>query len=96
LLKDTRAPWSKVLFPPHKAGLRLEHNPHLTYYETVKQYLECGRFDSCPPDWKDDEARQRAIDTNEIWLMVWHPDTPVGSYCVAAPTFEEIIVLART
>lgn len=79
-------------FPKHKCGLYLEHNANRDVYETVQQYLEENE-----DRWqfKDEDSRQRSIDQNEIWTLQWYPDTPVGSYSVAAPTLEEVLALAN-
>lgn len=79
-------------FPEHKCGLYLEHNANRDVYETVQQYLEENE-----DRWqfKDEDSRQRSIDQNEIWTLQWYPDTPVGSYSVAAPTLEEVLALAN-
>ena len=78
--------------PKHKAGLSLEHNTHKTYYETVEQWLENNTW--C--DWESDEAKQKAIDTNEVWTLQWYPNSPIGFNAVAAPTFEDVIRLANS
>ena len=77
--------------PDHKCGLYLEHNSHKDVYESAKDWMD-GRFDLY--EWKDDESKQRAIDTDSIWTLQWYPDTPVGFYAVAAPTLEELIAFA--
>lgn len=76
--------------PPDKCGLTLEHNSARSYYQTVGQSLE----EQDEWDWPSIEARQRAIDTNEIWTLVWFPETAVGSYSIAAPTLEELLSFA--
>ena len=82
----------KLAFPAHKAALFLTHNEHLSYYETVEQWLASSpdRF----LEWENAEARQRAIDSNECWTLQWYPETPVGFHIVAAPTLEECLGLA--
>ena len=76
--------------PAHKCGLYLTHNEHRDYYETIEQWL--GSRDI---DWESDEAKQRAIGTDECWSLHWYPDTPIGSYTVAAPTLDECLEFAR-
>ena len=79
------------LFPKHKCGLHLQHNDHRNVYEPVGQWIVDN--DWCT--WENEEAKQRAIETDEIWTVQWYPDTPVGFYALAAPTFEELLKLAN-
>jgi hypothetical protein len=79
--------------PPHAAGLTLEHDPHLTVYLTVAQWL--AEFREGEPDFSDADARQRAIDTNSVWVLQWYPRTPVGFNWIAAPTLAEVLAFAR-
>lgn len=85
-------------FPDHKCGLTLEHNPHTAYYETVAQWLSRpereGEDDFYA--WQSNEARQRAIDTNEVWTLQWYPDTPIGFIAIAAPTLDELLAFASS
>lgn len=77
--------------PAHKGALYLTHNEHKNVYEKLEKWLEEEeeRF-----DWKDGASRQRAIDTDECWVLQWYPNTPIGFNCVAAPTLEELLALA--
>jgi hypothetical protein len=81
-------------FPAHKCGLYLEHNVHRDYYESAQKWWENQVERECPHDWKDDESRNRAIASDEIWTLQWYPDTPIGSYSIAAPTLEELLAYA--
>lgn len=79
-------------WPAHQASMHLEHNPQTGNYESVEQYLlgcdNMYRFAS-------PEARQRCIDTGELWTLQWYPQTPVGFIAVAAPTFAELMAFAN-
>lgn len=77
------------LLPRHKCGLHLEHNAHKNTYESAEQWIADN--DWC--DWENEDAKQRAIDTDEIWTLQWYPDTPVGFYALAAPTLAELFKL---
>ena len=79
----------KPPFPPHKGELSLSHNPHLSVYETVKQHLE-GREDYFD-EWATPTSREKAIKTNELWVIHWYPNTPVGFNTLAGATLEEIL-----
>ncbi len=84
------------LLPPHKASLSITHNQHLAYYETAEQYMTGRESSGEAWAWPDEQARQRCIDTNEIWEMQWYPDTPIGSHSIAAPTLKELLDYAAT
>ena len=76
------------LLPPHKAELILTHNPHLTNYETVAEYL--GRLGES--DFVNGAAGEAAaIERNELWVLQWYPDTPVGFWIVHAATFADLV-----
>jgi len=77
--------------PKHKCGLYLTHNKHKDFYKTAEEEI----IDQQAVDWESEEAKQKAIDTNEIWELQWYPDTPIGSYCIAAPTLEELLKFAE-
>lgn len=77
--------------PNHKYGLFLTHNEHLNYYDTAEQWLN-DNSDRAP--FATPEERQKAIDTNSIWVLQWYPHTPVGFRIIAGATLEE--VLARS
>jgi len=78
-------------FPKHDISLDISHNECRLNYQTVEQYLE-NPFGE--PVFETPEERQEAIDTNEIWVIQWYPDTPIGFYWVAATTFEGALALA--
>lgn len=78
--------------PEHKCGLYLTHNEHRNYYEKLDQFIvDHGLVD----DFESPEALQRALDTDECWVLQWYPNTPVGFCRVAAPTLEEVLHLAK-
>ncbi len=77
-------------FPFHKCGLYLTHNEHKDYYQKVEDWIKEVDY-----DWKDEESKMRAIYNDEVWTLHWYPDTPIGSYAVAAPTLEELLEQAN-
>jgi len=80
------------VFPAHRAELHLDHNDHKNAYESAEHWIvENGETYA----WQDDEAKQRAIDTDEIWTLQWYPNTPIGFFAVAAPTLDEVLALAK-
>ncbi|MBP2661952.1 MAG: hypothetical protein H6Q69_4984 [Firmicutes bacterium] len=81
--------------PKHKCGLYLTHNNHKDYYLTATQAIEDEEKDECPVCWENEESKQEARDTNEIWTLQWYPETPIGSYHIAAPTLEKLLKFAE-
>jgi len=84
-----------ALFPPHKCSLEITHNKHRDYHETAEERIRQQEGYECPPAWRSEEEKARAIATNELWEMDWYPDTPIGSYSICAPTLEELLDHAR-
>lgn len=82
--------------PSHKCGLYLEHNVHKDYYDSPEKAIEDMDSLECPPDWESTEHKARAVTTDQIWTLQWYPDTPIGSYSIAAPTLEELLEFAAT
>ncbi|MDQ3525807.1 MAG: hypothetical protein M3451_12235, partial [Chloroflexota bacterium] len=86
--------YSSTGFPPC-ISLSIEFNQHASCYQTVEQWLkeEEERSPDGRPgfDWVSPEERQRAIDTDQVWMCHWYPRTPVGSCSLAASTFEALM-----
>jgi hypothetical protein len=80
------------MLPKHQAGFYLQHNMHKDYYQPPADWVK-EQGDNVI--WASDEAKQRAIARDSIWSLQWYPNTPIGSYHVAAPTFQEVLELAR-
>jgi hypothetical protein len=70
--------------PRHECSLSLAHNQNRDYYETVQQYADGFADRGCPLEWVSDEQKAKAVATNEIWVIQWYPDTPVGFIRLAA------------
>lgn len=85
-----------IAFPSHKCSLTLVHNEHLDNYETAAEWLKEDESRGAPAKWKDDDAKRRAVETNEVWELQWYPRTPIGSYRIAAPTLNELLEFAAT
>lgn len=73
-------------FPKHKAGLALEHNVYKGYHDPVER----GVADE-DEHWINDEEREKALATGEIWTLQWYPDTPVGFHRLAAASLESLL-----
>lgn len=73
-------------FPPHKAGLTLSHNEYKNYYYSIENGVaeEDG-------SWVSDVEREKALETGEIWVLRWYPETPVGFHHIAASTLEALM-----
>lgn len=80
-------------FPPHKCGLFLSHNEHRDYYMKLAEWLKESPQQQI--SWESKEAEKRAIESDEIWVLQWYPETPVGFHCIAAPTIDELLQWAN-
>lgn len=79
--------------PPHACELTITHNPHRTDYATVEKYLALceERGNGYDDSELTPEDRAKAIEADELWVVQWYPDTPVGSCVVAAATLERAL-----
>lgn len=80
-----------ALLPAHKCGLYLEHNAHRDVYQSAADLIAEQQYDG----WKNQEAIQRAIATDEIWELQWYPETPVVFTRIFAPTLVELLAFAK-
>lgn len=81
-----------INWPPHKAGMALEHNTHKDYYETLKTAVHNDCLGLYPDDAfisPDDKAL--CIANDDIWTLTWCEETPVGYYRKHASTFEKLM-----
>lgn len=74
--------------PKYAISLSLEHNRHKCYYQTAAQFAAESDASECPVDWASPEEREKAIREDSVWELMWYPDTPIGSYHVAASSLE--------
>ena len=81
-------------FPPHKASLHLTHNDHKSYYQTVAQSILQGDHGYDEDCWVSEEQKQKAINTNECWVLQWYPDTPVGFNILSAADLDVLLSAA--
>ena len=72
--------------PKHAAALYLTHNDHKGVYESIEDHY--GYLEDC--DWVSPEEKLKAIELDSVWELQWYPDTPIGSYYVAASSLEAI------
>lgn len=76
-------------FPRH-IELTLEHNPNAAYHMGVEQWLK-EQPEHHDTGWASPEERKAAIATNELWVLQWYPDTPVGFFLVSAATLDALL-----
>lgn len=80
-----------MTFPPHKAGLTLEHNGYKDYYDTIEYGVANeDEFGSWIPG-----EREKALETGEVWTLHWYPETPVGFHRLAAASLEKLLEAAN-
>lgn len=82
-----------IKFPKHKASMEINHNLHKTYYEPIEYYL-INKYETHFINWQSEEDKTEAIKNDELWEMVWYPNTPVGSISILASSFEKLIEYA--
>ena len=67
-------------------GFNDDHGPN--YEVASEEWYSASNPVSGHISWVSEEERQKAIRENSVWTIQWHPETPVGFYCVGASTFE--------
>lgn len=81
-------------FPKHECSLTLEHNGYKDYYETIEQAHESESYNNLT-SWKNDEDKKLSLETGEIWVLQWYPDTPIGFHRLAGATLEGLLTFAN-
>lgn len=82
-----------INLPKHEASLSLTHNDHKGYYKTVQQAIDDG--DHGYLDWISEKQKQKAIATNDCWIIQWYPSTPIGFCILAAADLEALLEAAN-
>lgn len=85
---------SQLEFPAHKGSLILTHNEHKNYYKTVQMMIDDRSHGYHPDEWVSDEQMQKAIATDECWVLQWYPHTPVGFIIMAAADLDVLLKAA--
>lgn len=80
---------------PSCISLSIEFNRHAVYYETAAQWLQNLVDIGQEPNWISDEDKQKAIETESVWVCHWYPTTPIGSYTVAASSFDVLMAFVN-
>ena len=81
-----------ALLPDEEGGLYLEHNPHHGVYEPLAEYAASRWEDPADDPWVSPEDKERAIATDNVWMLQWYPTTPIGFNVVVA---SDLVVLLR-
>lgn len=68
------------------------HNEHRCSYMTVEEYFHYNEYDEEDLSVED---RAECVRNDEVWELVWYPDTPVGQFRVVGPTLERVLQLAN-
>ena len=83
-------------FPKHAAALHLTHNEHKSCYQTVAERIEDGSFGYADERaWVSEEQKQKAMATDEAWMLQWYPDTPVGFCLLMAADLDALLAAAN-
>lgn len=64
------------------------NDAHACNYLTAKEFYELNP--NSEPDWVIGE-RQKALDSNSVWIARIYPNTPIGSYEVGASSLIKLI-----
>jgi len=72
-------------------SLTIHFNEHANLYETVEAWIIDAEESECYFSWVSLDERQRAIETDSVWICQWYPQTPVGFCALAASTFEALM-----
>ena len=73
--------------PEQKSGSSFKHNEHQFAYKDLRQWIA----DNDLYVWENNEAKQRAINSNEMWTLFRYPTNLVAETAKAAPTFDELL-----
>jgi hypothetical protein len=76
---------------PSCISLAIEYNPQAVYYQTVEEWWREQLSLECPPQWVSEAEKEKAIAENSVWVCYWYPTTPIGSYEVAASSFDALM-----
>lgn len=72
--------------------MMLEHNRHRGYNQTAAAAIaEDEHY-----DWENEDAKQIAAATDEIWSLQWWPRGTSGFHSIAAPTLHDLLRIANS
>lgn len=84
---------------PKHISLTIEHNPHRADYMAVETWMDYVTQSAMAGGFSVDETirpedRSEILRTQEIWVVSWYPQTPVGSREAISATLERALELA--
>ena len=79
----------QIKIPLPIVELSIEHNPHKTRGISIKEFFEC--FDYDPENWISQESYIKAKDMDEIWQMIWYPDTTDAHWVYFADNLTDLM-----
>jgi len=82
-----------IRWPKHFT-LHLTHNPHKASYRTVQEEIDDEEHGYTMDRWVSAEQREKAISTNECWILQWYPETPVGFCLLSAADLDVLLAAA--
>jgi hypothetical protein len=47
------------------------------------------------PKWVSEDEKARGVETNSCWELQWYPDTPIGSYSMAASSLPALVAAVK-
>lgn len=84
----------ELKWPKHEASLHLTHNQHKAYYYTVAESVQDEDHGYGSDCWASEEQKQKAIETNDCWMLQWYPNNPTSCFIVAAADLEVLLKAA--
>ncbi len=78
-------------FPKHHT-LSIEHNPHKSSYESIRQYLDTYEHLQGAISAEDLII---CIERDELWHFQWYPHTPISFNVILSYSLERCIELAN-
>jgi len=73
---------------PRNIAISIERNPHVVFRVGVTQYVKENRINIDPGELA------ASVESGELWVVTWWPNTPVGACISAASTMQAAIGLA--
>lgn len=67
----------------------MTHNEHKNYYETVKEFIANQDIELTEDEY------DKCVINDELWILQWYPDTPIGFYNIAGSTLEYVLERAN-
>ena len=75
------------ILPDNRFGLEIRLDEHKRHLRSVREHY--SEFQ--PEDWVDEGERERAIETNTVWMLRWWPGTPLECHVALSATFFGLV-----